>query len=70
MLGYFMMSESKLLKGRSGLSDKDLHADADGGVVLTQKYLASMGSPQMNFLEKLGILSQPGRPTKRWDTQN
>ena len=45
MLGYFMMSESKLLKDRSGLSDKDLHADADGGVVLTQKYLASMGSP-------------------------
>ena len=24
----------------------------------------------MNFLEKLGILSQPGRLTKGWDTQN
>lgn len=42
MLGYFMMSESKLRKGCSGLSDKDLHADADGGVALTQKYLASI----------------------------
>ena len=31
------------------------------------------GSPQMNFLGKLGILSQPGQPpplTDRWDTQN
>ena len=35
-----MMSESKLRKGCSGLSD--LHADADGGVALTQKYLASI----------------------------
>ena len=32
-----------------------------------------LGEPQMKFLEKLGILSQPGRPpplTERWDTQN